>query len=128
MQKYLIRESCTGGLIFYDSYERIVGGEKVVARREENTGGAEITIVFPSSNALPDDDEELNLNDYKYDIVSITGDIQVWWYIEGDLSERKEDELLEELYEGGNEEEKWSNIEGCHVAFLQGGYDIIKKL
>lgn len=128
MPSYLIRESSRGGLTFYDSYERDVDGERVVARREENTGGAEIAITFPEPKKLPDDDEDLYLKDYEHDIVSITGDMEVHWYIESDLDEDKEEDLLEELYEDDNGEEKWSLIEGSHVSFLSGGYDIIKKL
>lgn len=128
MASYLIRESCAGGLTFYDSYERVIDGERVVARREENTGGAEIAITFPESNKLPDDDEDLYLKGYEHDIVSITGDIEVHWYIEGDLDEGKEEDLLEELYEDDNGDEKWTRIEGSHVSLLSGGYDVIKKL
>lgn len=128
MPKYLIRESHKGGLTFYDSYERLVDGVKIVAQREENNDFAEVAVVFPDNGKLPDEDDDLTLNDYEHDIQSVTGDIEAYWYISGDLDEGKKAELLEELEANNNADEMWSHIEGSDVVVFQGGYEIVEKL
>ncbi|AVI62505.1 hypothetical protein [Halomonas sp. GFAJ-1] len=128
MSSYLIKELWRNSLAFYDAYERLVDGVKLIARREEFNDFTKIEIEFPDSSELPSDEDDLELNDYKFHIISIEGDMDVYWDIDGDIDEDKKGELLEEVEEDDNEDEKWILIKDSHEAILHNGYVILEKL
>lgn len=128
MAEYIIRGTYKKALMFYDEFERIVDGIKVKAFREESNDYAKIAIIFPDSTELPDKDENLMLNDFEYDFISIDGDLEYFWDIPTDMDEEKKAELMEELEEYDNSEGEWTRVDDRNITILEGGYTIVEKV